>query len=225
MAATYGQFCAVATALDVVGDRWTLLVVRELLAGPRRYGELTRDLPGIATNLLAGRLRDLEAAGLVETVPGHGDGRTRTYRLTDAGGELRPVVEALARFGLARLPDDTVGLAFRPQWLTLALEILLVPGALDRELVVRFDLRTADDGASSVWLRLDADGVHVADPDDVATADVVVTGDAAALVTAVRDPARARGLAAAGRLAVSGDADARRRLAAALGGAAQNASR
>jgi DNA-binding HxlR family transcriptional regulator len=216
MAATYGQFCAVATALDVVGDRWTLLVVRELLAGPRRYGELTRDLPGIATNLLAGRLRDLEAAGLVATVPGAGDGRTRTYRLTDAGAELRPVVEALARFGLALLPDDTAGLAFRPQWLTLALEILLVPGALDRELVVRFDLRTADDGASSVWLRLDAAGVHVAD--EVPAPDVVVTGDAAALVTAVRDPARARELAAAGRLAVGGGADARRRLAAALGG-------
>jgi DNA-binding HxlR family transcriptional regulator len=216
MAATYGQFCAVATALDVVGDRWTLLVVRELLAGPRRYGELTRDLPGIATNLLAGRLRDLEAAGLVATVPGAGDGRTRTYRLTDAGAELRPVVEALARFGIALLPDDTAGLAFRPQWLTLALEILLVPGALDRELVVRFDLRTADDGATSVWLRLDATGVHAAD--EVPAPDVVVTGDAAALVTAVRDPARARELAAAGRLGVSGEADARRRLAAALGG-------
>ena len=216
MAATYGQFCAVATALDVVGDRWTLLVVRELLAGPRRYGELTRDLPGIATNLLAGRLRDLEAAGLVATVPGAGDGRTRTYRLTDAGAELRPVVEALARFGIALLPDDTAGLAFRPQWLTLALEILLVPGALDRELVVRFDLRTADDGATSVWLRLDATGVHAADA--VSAPDVVVTGDAAALVTAVRDPARARELAAAGRLGVTGEADARRRLAAALGG-------
>ena len=216
MAATYGQFCAVATALDVVGDRWTLLVVRELLAGPRRYGELTRDLPGIATNLLAGRLRDLEAAGLVATVPGAGDGRTRTYRLTDAGAELRPVVEALARFGIALLPDDTAGLAFRPQWLTLALEILLVPGALDRELVVRFDLRTPDDGASSVWLRLDAAGVHVAD--EAPAPDVVVTGDAAALVTAVRDPARARELAAAGRFGVSGEAEARRRLAAALGG-------
>ncbi|HSK58386.1 MAG TPA: helix-turn-helix domain-containing protein [Actinomycetospora sp.] len=225
MAATYGQFCAVATALDVVGDRWTLLVVRELLAGPRRYGELTRDLPGIATNLLAARLRDLEAAGLVATVRGAGDGRTRTYRLSDAGQELRPVVEALARFGLARLPDDTAGLAFRPQWLTLALEILLVPGALDRELVVRFDVRTADGGAPSVWVRLDADGVHAADTEEGSAADVVVAGDAAALVTVVRDPGRARELAAAGRLAVSGEADARRRLAAALGGVAQNASR
>ena len=62
MAGTYDQFCAVASALDVVGDRWTLLVVRELLAGPRRNGELARDLPGIATNLLADRLRKLEAS-------------------------------------------------------------------------------------------------------------------------------------------------------------------
>ncbi|WP_433785352.1 SCP2 sterol-binding domain-containing protein [Actinomycetospora sp. CA-101289] len=156
-------------------------------------------------------------------MPGAGDARTRTYRLTDAGAELRPVVEALARFGIARLPDETAGLAFRPQWLTLALEILLVSGALDRELVVRFDLCAADEGTSPVWLRLDGAGVHAVD--EVPAPDVVVTGDAAALVTAVRDPARARELAAAGRLGVSGEADARRRLAAALGGAAQNASR
>ncbi|GAA4874855.1 winged helix-turn-helix transcriptional regulator [Actinomycetospora straminea] len=224
MAATYGQFCAVASALDVVGDRWTLLLVRELLAGPRRYGELTRDLPGIATNLLAGRLRDLEAAGLVAPVAGAGDGRTRTYRLTAAGEELRPVVEALARFGLARLPDDADGLAFRPQWLVLALEVLLVPEALDADLVVRFDVRAPD--TPPVWLRLGPGGVAHVGPDGSpdGASDVVVAGDPPALVAAVRDAGRARELVAEGRLAVTGDPGARRRLAAALGGR-QNAAR
>jgi len=216
VAATYGQFCAVATALDVVGDRWTLLVVRELLLGPRRYGELTRDLPGIATNLLASRLRDLEAAGLVEPVPGAGDGRTRTYRLTGTGEELRPVVKALNRFGLALLPDEAAGLAFRPQWLALALEALLVPEALDAALVVRFDVPAEDGALTPVHLRLDASGVHT-DVDDATAPDVVVTGDAAALVATVRDAGRARELVAAGRLSIAGDASARRRLVTALG--------
>ena len=66
VAGDYEQFCAVATTLDVVGDRWTLLIVRELLTGRRRYRDLQHDLPGIATNLLAARLRRLEAEGLVE---------------------------------------------------------------------------------------------------------------------------------------------------------------
>jgi DNA-binding HxlR family transcriptional regulator len=217
VAATYGQFCAVATALDVVGVRWTLLVVRELLLGPRRYGELTRDLPGIATNLLASRLRDLEAAGLVEPVPGAGDGRTRTYRLTATGEELRPVVKALNRFGLALLPDESAGLAFRPQWLALALEALLVPEALGAALVVRFDVPAEDGARTPVRLRLDASGVHYADVDDATAPDVVVTGDVAALVASVRDAGRARELVAAGRLSIAGDPSARRRLAAALG--------
>jgi len=219
MAASYGQFCAVAAALDVVGDRWTLLVVRELLEGPRRYGELTRDLPGIATNLLATRLRDLESHGLVAQEPTVGDGRTRTYRLTDAGRGLRPVVEALGRFGLGVLPDATAGLAFRPQWLALALAILLRPGALDEPLLVRFDVRTDDGAVVPVRLRLGGSGATGRDVEvdhGDAAPDVVVAGDPAALVAAVRDPGRARTLAEAGRLTVSGDAGARRRLAAAV---------
>ncbi len=89
MRRSYHQFCGVARALDVMGERWTLLIVRNLLLGPRRYSDLLAELPGITTNLLAARLSELERAGLVE----------RGWRLTDAGAALEPVVMELGRFG------------------------------------------------------------------------------------------------------------------------------
>jgi DNA-binding HxlR family transcriptional regulator len=201
VAGTYRQFCAVAAALDVVGDRWTLLVVRELLTGPRRYGELLAGLPGVATNLLADRLRKLEAAGLVAQEPGL-DGRSRVYRLTERGAELDGVVGALARFGLGLLPAQVDGLAFRPDWLATAVRYLLRPGALEDELVVRFEV----DAADAVVLRLGPAGVAV---DPAAVPDVVLTGDPAALVALLRDPASTMD----GRVTVTGD---RARLARAL---------
>jgi DNA-binding HxlR family transcriptional regulator len=211
VAGTYQQFCAVAAALDVVGDRWTLLVVRELLAGPRRYGELVLGLPGVATNLLADRLRRLEAAGLVAQEPGP-DARTRVYRLTGRGAELDGVVGALARFGLTLLPDEADGLAFRADWLATAVRFLLRPDALDADLVVRFDVRGAD-GPQVLQLRLGPTGATV---DTDGAPDVVLMGDPAALVTALRDPARAQVLISDGRLRVTGGPADRARLAAAL---------
>ena len=200
MAGTYQQFCAVAAALDVVGDRWTLLVVRELLIGPRRYGELLAGLPGVATNLLADRLRKLEAAGLVAQEP---DGRARLYRLTERGAELDGVVGALARFGIGLLPAEADGLAFRPELLATAVRYLLRPGVPADDLVVRFEVGSSD----AVVLRLGPTGVVV---DPRAVPDVVLAGDPAALVALLRDPASA----AAGRVTVTGD---RARLARALG--------
>lgn len=92
---SYGQFRGLARALDVVGDRWSLLIVRGLLAGSMRYGELVASLDGIATNLLADRLRSLEPAGVVERRPGQTGGVW--YALTPCGSELREVVEAFIR--------------------------------------------------------------------------------------------------------------------------------
>ncbi|MGB1275997.1 MAG: winged helix-turn-helix transcriptional regulator [Nannocystaceae bacterium] len=89
---SYKQFCGLARALDAVGERWTLLIVRNLLAGPQRYGELSVSLPGITTNLLAKRLREMVAAGIV-------DHRQKRYALTAMGRELEPAVMALGRWG------------------------------------------------------------------------------------------------------------------------------
>jgi DNA-binding HxlR family transcriptional regulator len=96
---SYGQVCPMATALDVIGDRWTILILRELLGGSARFNELRDGLPGIASNLLAERLRRLEADGIVRRIDTH---RTVLYALTDQGAEIRTTLEELGRWG-ARL--------------------------------------------------------------------------------------------------------------------------
>jgi DNA-binding HxlR family transcriptional regulator len=122
---SYAQYCGLAKALDVVGDRWTLLIVRELLiAGPCRYTDLLDGLPGIATNLLTGRLAQLEAAGLVTQAGGRPAEKT-LYRLTPRGEELRPVIRALGSWARPLLRKRARGEAFRGHWLALPLELYL----------------------------------------------------------------------------------------------------
>src|SRR5947208_2014430 len=100
---SYDQYCGVAKALDLVGERWTLLVVRNLLLGPQRYSELLRGLPGITTNLLAKRLREMEAAGLLERLEARGGNGGHAYRLTRRGAALEPSIHALGRWGWERM--------------------------------------------------------------------------------------------------------------------------
>ena len=100
----YGRFCPLARALDVVGERWTLVIVQELLKRPSRYRDLASRLPGIGTSVLADRLRKLEAARVVERVPGP-VGEGVTYALTDRGTGLSEALEALRRWGVAYLTD------------------------------------------------------------------------------------------------------------------------
>lgn len=135
---SYKQFCGLARALDVVGDRWTLLVVRELLGGRRGYNELFAGLPGIATNLLAERLRTLVAAGVVGRLD---DGR---YELTPWGGELRDAIYALGRWAgplMARPRGDD---HFQPSW-------------LHHMVVARFDGHDPDRADLTVELRTDGE--------------------------------------------------------------------
>jgi DNA-binding HxlR family transcriptional regulator len=117
----YGQYCAVATALDVVGERWTLLIVRDLFMGPKRYTDLRAGLPGIATDLLTARLRTLERAGLVQRRTLPKPAPATVYELTDRGRLLGPALGALAQvgFGLLDDPDDDADLP--PDRLVLAL--------------------------------------------------------------------------------------------------------
>lgn len=124
---SYGQYCGLARALDAVGDRWSLLIVRELLTGPQRYHELLAGLPGIATNLLATRLRTLESSGVVER-------RISTranaiaYALTPWGAQLREPVEALMRWSAPLMVSGRGGDTFQAHWLANALQALLRPG-------------------------------------------------------------------------------------------------
>ena len=120
---TYKQACSLALALDVIGERWTLLIVRELLTGAKRYGELMDNLPGMGTNLLAARLKDMEEQDLIERV--EIDGGASAYELTGSGRGLESVVHSLIRWGMAQglqAPRDAL---HRASWDAVAIKALL----------------------------------------------------------------------------------------------------
>lgn len=118
---SYGQFCGLASALDVLGDRWTLLIVRELVIGPRRFNELADNLPGIGPNLLSERLRSLTDCGVIERATVSGDARGRVYALSEAGRALREPVLQLARWGMRFLTPEQAGAEARAEWCFLAI--------------------------------------------------------------------------------------------------------
>jgi DNA-binding HxlR family transcriptional regulator/putative sterol carrier protein len=129
MAKRFDQYCPVAHALCLVGERWSLLVVRELLHGPKRYTDLVDGLPGIGTNILATRLRDLEQAGVVRKRQLPPPAASSVYELTEYGAELEEAVHALARWGARSLgppgPDDEL----YPEWGVNAFPALFDPEA------------------------------------------------------------------------------------------------
>jgi DNA-binding HxlR family transcriptional regulator len=123
---TYGQYCAVARSLDLVGDRWVLLIVRELMSqGPARFTDLRDGLPGIATNLLAARLAEMAENGLITRVDAAPPVATGLYQLTERGQELRPVIEALGQWGLPTMPITVEGEAEHGSWLGLLAQTYL----------------------------------------------------------------------------------------------------
>src|SRR6516225_762763 len=115
----YGQACAIARALDVVGERWSLLLVRELTFGPRRYRDLATGLPGIPSNVLAARLKDLQAAGVIarRTLPAPTD--VTVYELTGAGRALQPALHELLDWGLRYAPEPAEDDVGQPAWALL----------------------------------------------------------------------------------------------------------
>ncbi|MDX2543418.1 winged helix-turn-helix transcriptional regulator [Streptomyces sp. WI04-05B] len=118
---SYDQHCSVARALDVVGDRWTLLIVRELLAGPRRYTDLHTDLPGVSTDVLASRLKDMERDGLTTRRRLPPPGAAFVYELTRRGSQLLPVLQALGEWGGPELGERRATDAVRAHWFALPL--------------------------------------------------------------------------------------------------------
>src|SRR3712207_6196525 len=116
----YGQHCGLARALDVVGERWTLLIVRDLAIAPRRFGELLEGLPGLGTSLLSERLRSMEADGIVRRAAAASPGGGVVYELTERGDDLARAMAPLALWGASYL-DLNDPAAFRPEWLLFAL--------------------------------------------------------------------------------------------------------
>ena len=134
---SYRQNCALARANDVIGERWTQLLIRDLLVAPRRFNELQRSLRGIGANLLSTRLKELEAAGLVELRPQESGGHR--YALTARGRALEPAMLALIRWGLVHGPDNQAGFHHQDDWDLLALKALFQPDrAVDNALSVQF---------------------------------------------------------------------------------------
>lgn len=122
----YGQYCGVTRALELVGERWALLIVRDLLVGPRRYGELAAGLPRIPSNILAARLKELQAAGIIRRAP---RSRVIVYELTPYGRELEPVVLSLSAWGFKALGDPRDEQVITPASMTTILRSAFQPQA------------------------------------------------------------------------------------------------
>ena len=199
---SYDQYCGIAAALDVVGDRWTLLILRELSFGRRRFTDLRTALPGIASNLLTDRLRDLEESGLVEQQELPPPAARTVYALTASGERIVPVLRALARFGLPLLTDPAEG-QVRPRTAVYGALAPLIdgPGATGANLLMRFLL----DG-EELWLQV-RNG-RIERPDRAVEPDLTFTGSAAALVELCRGTADLAALRP--RLAMDGSHAARK---------------
>ena len=142
---SYQQYCAIAKALDVIGDRWVLLIVRELMtSGPSRYTDLLKGLPGIATNLLADRLREMEKAGIVRREEAPPPVATALFHLTERGKALNPLLEELGRWGAPLMGVPQANNVFRSHWLVFPLDAYLVDKT-PAEPPVAIELRTGDE--------------------------------------------------------------------------------
>ena len=204
---SYGQYCGLAKALDVIGDRWSLLIVRELLLRDAcRYTDLREGLPGIATNLLADRLRQLESAGVVEREEAPPPVATTLFRLTERGRDLRPAVHALGHWGGPLLGEDFGGDHFQSHWLALPMEI----GLGDRQRggpPMAIEVRAGD---QTLTVEI-VDGTVRSRAGSAEHADAVLTGSprlVLAVLTGWLDVEQARELG----LELSGEPDALRRL-------------
>jgi DNA-binding HxlR family transcriptional regulator len=132
----YQEFCPIGASLNVVGERWALLVIRDLLLGPRRYSDLLNGLGGIGTDVLAARLRTLQDHGVVRQV---GEGRDRRYELTESGQALRPVLSALAEWGADRVCLPTDGSEIPPR--VPLTSLLLSPASYPRQASGVYEIR------------------------------------------------------------------------------------
>jgi DNA-binding HxlR family transcriptional regulator len=189
----YQSFCPVGAALNVVGERWSLLIVRDLFLGPRRYSELQAGLGGIGTDILAARLRTLQEQGIVRQV---GKGRARRYELTDAGQALGPVLRELGRWGAdrLRLPADPSEIPPR-----VPLTSLLLGGApYPRQAYGDYEVHVEDE---VVRVEVAAGQIHAAPDSDPDTTIELTRAGLGALILG----ARASEIERTGNLAIHGD--------------------
>jgi DNA-binding HxlR family transcriptional regulator len=200
---SYRQYCAIARALDVLGERWTLLVVRELLTGPKRFKDLLEGLPGIGTNLLATRLRELEGEGLLRRTTLPPPAGSAVYELTERGRDLEPVLMGLARWGVGLLGEPRRGEAFRPVWAVQAMKATFRPEAA-RWVRETYEFRV---GVDVFHVRVD-DGVSEPEYGPAFEPDLVVETDHETFLSLFSGRLEMPDAIEAGRLGVRGDPEA-----------------
>ncbi len=211
---SYEQFCGLASALDAVGERWTLLIVRDLMGGPRRYSDLASSLQGIGTSLLAERLKQLETDGVVARREMPPPAASTVYELTPAGWELADALVPLATWGARHQLDEqrVAGQGFRPEW-SLAVLARLLRAAPEMA------------PASVIEFAIDGEVAHIALAAEAATLssghahgriDAAVTMDSATLASLVAGRLPVAEALNSGRLVVVGEESALLALAAAI---------
>ncbi|MFF0701186.1 winged helix-turn-helix transcriptional regulator [Streptomyces tendae] len=205
---SYDQYCSAARALDAVGDRWTLLIVRELLAGPRRYTDLHADLPGVSTDVLASRLKDMEREGLTTRRRLPPPGAAYVYELTARGRGLLPVLEALGAWGAGELGERRPTDAVRAHWFALPLlRALREAGAAEGVVEVRLEEGVFHLYADSVEEGpVYGDGPAPGEPDARLVLDAVTCAALGRGETGLREAVRD------GRVRVTGDGTAAKAL-------------
>jgi DNA-binding HxlR family transcriptional regulator len=181
----YGQYGGVTRGLELVGERWALLIVRDLLVGPRRYGELAAGLARIPTNILAARLKELQAAGVIRRVP---HSRVIVYELTDYGRELEPVVIALGAWGFKALGDPRVEQIITPDSMTMDLRTAFRPQVAAGLPPTAYSARL---GAAELLIRVDGSSLDVARGDGPADLAFVSGPDIRLLISGELTPDRA----------------------------------
>jgi len=212
MSRTYDQYCPVARALELVGERWTLLVARELLLGPRRFTDLMTGLPGISANVLAGRLKDLEEQGMVarRTLPP--PAASAVYELTPEAAGLVSVLAVMAEWGMTMLGEPRAHDEVRGEWIVLGLAVTApAPDVAD---------------GATYELHIDGEVLHVQVRDGnlqphqgpADATDAVLAMDATALADLALGGLEVEGALSTGRVALEGDEDAARRLLASFSG-------
>ena len=211
---SYHQFCGVAKALDVVGERWTLLIVRNLLVGGQRYKDLIETLPGITTNLLATRLREMSEHGLIAQRSLPPPANAVVYELTPLGRELEPVVLALGQFGKRYLGQPKRGDRTHVRWAMVSLKRRYLGSK--RHITVAIDI----DGkhayrfkTGSTALEVESGPAHASDHARVSLAGEALRG-------LLFEGASARSLVKRGAIQIEGDLDAFYNLVRAVGATA-----
>lgn len=203
VARAYIQYCPVAHSLDLVGERWAMLIVRDLLKGPKRYSDLIAGLPGLGTNILAARLKELEEGGVVRKRHLPAPANCNVYELTEYGADLEEVIQALGRWGFRSLGPPPADCPMPEGWLVQGSRTLFDP-ARAADLVESYEIRCGDEIAT---IRV-SNGTIEADPGGSDGVDAVLELDPGTLFALASGDMEPKDAIAHGLVRVDGDPEA-----------------